>query len=253
MSASTFGFGQNDAGIGGKTKKFKADEGKTYRLGFVWWPGMEEGKKVTTATLTPPEGEDDEKLTPHFIGARQFYVEGVGYVIDTGPEIGQLLGQQSKPKIATIVVSWALGKKGQPTKESLFEDLPEVMPWIFSGDKYEKLKKMHLSGYPMHEWDVQADVEKGGAQFQKLTFLPAKQCIFKEMLKNDNERAQEIANHIIAQVRALAPNLEGEIGRKYTLDQLKEKLGHEVSSPVGNAVAGGDVEVDNLLGSMLDD
>jgi hypothetical protein len=247
---TTFGFGQNDSGIGGKTKKFKAEKGKTYRLGFAWWPGMEDGKKVTPATLTPEEGHDPESLTPKFIGARQFYVEGVGYIIDSGPEFSKLLGMQSKPKVATIIVSWALGKKGQPTKESLFDELPEVQPWIFSGDKYEKLKKMHLSGYPMHEWDVQADCED--AQFQKLTFLPAKQCIFKEMLKNETPRAQEIANHIIAQVRAIAPNLEREIGMKLTLDQLKEKLGHEVSSPIGGSVAG-DAEVDDILGSMMDD
>lgn len=249
--STTFGFGQNDAGIGSRAKKFKAEKGKTYRIGFVWWPGMEEGKEVTTATLTPPEGQDAESLTPNFIGARRFFAEGAGYVIDGGPQFSELLGKQSKPMVATIIVSWALGKKGQPTKESLFDELPDVMPWIFSGDKYEKLKKMHLSGYPMHEWDVQADCED--AQFQKLTFLPAKQCIFKEMLKNDNPRAQEIAEHIVAQVRSLVPNLEREIGQKLTLDQLKEKLGHEVSSPVGGTVAGGDEEVDNILGSMLDD
>jgi len=260
MTTTTFGFGQNDAGIGSRAKKFKAEDGKTYRLGFVWWPNMEEGKELTVGTLPPQDGQDPEDLTPSFIGARQFYVEGVGYVIDTGPEIGQFLGQQSKPKVATIVVSWGLNKKGQPSRTSLFgeedEDvpLPDVMPWIFSGDKYEKLKKMHLSGYPMHEWDVQADCEKGGAQYQKLTFLPAKQCIFKEMLiKNENERAQQIVEHIVAQVRALEPNLERQIGMKLTLDQLKEKLGHEVSSPTGGAVAGGDEEVDNILGSMLDD
>lgn len=259
MSATSFGFGQNDAGIGGRASKFKAEDGQTYRLGFVWWDNMEDDKEVTIDTLSPSEGQEPETLTPKFIGARQFYVEGVGYVIDTGPEIGQFLGQQSKPKVATIIVSWGLNKKGQPTKTSLYgaEDeevaLPDVMPWIFSGDKYEKLKKMHLSGYPMHEWDVNADCEKGGAQYQKLTFLPAKQCIFKEMLKNQAERAQQISAHIIAQVRALAPNLEREIGQKLSLDQLKEKMGHEASSPVGGSVAGSDAEVDNILGSMLDD
>lgn len=250
-TTTTFGFGQNDAGIGSRGKKFKAEKGKTYRLSFAWWPNMDEGKEITAATLSPPEGQDPETLTPNFIGARRFYAEGVGYVIDQGPQYAELLGKQSKPMVATIVVSWALGKKGKPTKDSLFEELPDVMAWIFSGDKYEKLKKMHLSGYPMHEWDVQADCED--TQYQKMTFLPAQQCIFKEMLKNDNPRAQEIADHIVAQVRALVPDLEREIGQKLTLDQIREKLGHEVSSPVGNTVAGGDAEVDNILGSMLDD
>jgi hypothetical protein len=72
------------------------------------------------------------------------------------------------------------------------------------------------------------------------------------MLKNDNPRAQEIAAHIMERVRTMAPNLMREIGMDLTLDQLREKMGHEVSSPVGDTVAG-DAEVDDLLGSMLGD
>lgn len=248
MNATTFGFGSNDTGIGGRTTKFKAEKGKTYRLGFAWWPGMDSGD-VTEATLTPKDEDNPEELTPCFIRAPQNYVPGVGYFINKGPEYTKLAGEAPKMKIATIIVKWELGPKGQPTKETLFNSLPEVMPWIISGDKYEKLKKMHLSGYPMHEWDIQADCED--AQFQKLTFLPAKQCIFKEMLKNKNERAQEIANHIIQQVQAMAPNLEREIGQDLTLDKLREKMGHDAPQPVGNVVAGDD-EVDDVLGSLMD-
>ena len=245
----SFGFGQNDTGIGSRAEKFKGEKGKTYRIGFAWWEGMDGDEEFTVDKLTVPEGEES-KLTPKFVGGPRHYVQGAGYVLNKGPEFTQLIGSPPKMMIATIIVSWALGKNGQPSKESLFSEMPDVMPWIFSQDKYEKLKKMHTAGYPMHDWDVQIDCED--TQFQKFTFLPAKQNIFKEMLKSTNSQGREVAQHIIERVRALAPNLEREVGQNLTLEQLKEKMGVETSTPVGNAVAG-DHDVDNLLGSMLED
>ena len=246
----TFGFGQNDAGVGGRVQKFKGDKGRTYRIGFAWWPGMEVGQEFTAANLTPTEGQNDEELTPLFIRGPRNFINGVGYVMNKGPQYTELAGAPPKVMIATIIISWPLGKKNQPTEESLFSRKPDVLPWIFSGDKYEELKKQHVSGYPMHDWDVQADCKD--SQFQKFGFLPAKQCIFKEMLKANKPACQEIVEHILGQVQSLAPNLAREIGQDLTIDQLRERMGQEVAGPVGNIVAG-DQEVDSMLGSLLDE
>jgi len=252
-----FGFGQNDTGIGSRAEKFKGEKGKSYRIGFAWWKGIDKDDFGVESLTPQPKGDSEEEqedakvlLTPNFIGGPRNYIQGVGYVINKGPEYTALAGQPPKMMIATIIVSWPLGKNGQPTKESLFSGMPDVMPWIFSQDKYEKLKKMHMSGYPMHSFDVQIDCED--TQYQKFNFLPAQQSIFKEMLKSSNDQGREIAKHIIERVRALAPNLEREIGQNLTIDQLREKMGVETSGPVGNVVAG-DQEVDGLLDSMLGD
>lgn len=244
-----FGFGHNDTGIGTRTKKFKGEKGKTYRLGFVWWAGMD-SDDFDASNLIPAEGTDESVLTPKFIGAPRNYHKDAGYVINKGPEYTALLGENPRMQIATIVVAWPLGNNGQPDKDSLFSGMPEVMPWIFSQDKYEKLKKMHGSGYWMHDHDVQADCED--ATYQKFNFLPAKQNIFKEMLKSNNAKGKEIAQFIIDRVRQMAPTLGREIGQDLTLDQLKEKLGVSTGSPVGNVVSS-DSDVDSMLGSMLDD
>jgi len=248
----SFGFGQNDTGIGSRAEKFKGEKGKSYRIGFAWWEGMEGDGDFTAEGLTPKsESEEDNlALTPKFVGGPRNYIQGVGYIVNKGPEYTALAGQPPKMMIATIIVSWALNKQGQPDKDSMLSEMPDVMPWIFSQDKYEKLKKMHMSGYPMHNGDVQIDCED--TQYQKFNFLPAQQCIFKEMLKSKNTQGQEIARHIIERVRALAPNLEREIGQNLTIDQLRDKMGVETSGPVGNVVAG-DQQVDDLLGSMLDE
>ena len=72
------------------------------------------------------------------------------------------------------------------------------------------------------------------------------------MLKSNNAKGKEIAQHIVNRVRQMAPNLGREIGMDLTLEQLKEKLGIASSGPVGNVVSS-DADVDGLLGSMLDD
>jgi len=247
----SFGFGQGDTSITGRPQKFKGEKGKTYRLGFAWWDGMEAGREFTVKDMAPPPDSGEEELTPKFIGAQRNLITGVGYVINKGPEWTKLAGEAPRMAIATVVIVWPLGKGGQPTKDTLFGQQPEVMPWVFGQDKYEKLRKMHQSGYPMYDYDVQADCEE--AQYQKFNFLPAKQCIFKEMLKASSAQAKEVANFILERTRAIVPNLEREIGQSLSLDQLREKMGQEIQNPTGGSAVAGDQEVDSILGSMLED
>jgi hypothetical protein len=247
----SFGFGHGDNSITGRLQKFKGEKGKTYRLGFVWWEGMDGNREFTVNDLTPPPDAAEEELTPKFVGAQRHLIQGVGYVINKGPEWTQLAGSPPRMAIATIIVVWPLGKNGQPTKDTLFGQQPDVQPWVFGQDKYEKLRKMHQSGYPMYDYDVQADCEE--SQFQKFNFLPAKQNIFKEMLKANSQQAKDVAKFIIDRVRAIVPGIEREIGQNLTLDQLREKMGQSVQNPTGGSAVAGDQEVDNILGSMLED
>lgn len=241
-----FGFGDNDTGLGDRVKRFKGEKGITYRLSYVWWPGMLEKDDFSAKDLAAPS-DNPERLTPRFIRAPRHYVQGVGYVINQGPEYTKLIGSPPKTQIATMVVSWPL-VDGQPTKESLMSRMPVVQPWVFSGSLYELQKKAHMKGFHMHSHDIEADCQDSG--YQRFELLPAKNNIFHEMLKNDNSRAQEIADSIITQVRNLAPNLEKEIGNTWTIDQLRERMGMDVSGPVGSV--SGDADVDNLLSSLDD-
>lgn len=249
-----FGFGQNDSNVGTRSKKFKAEKGKTYRIGFAWWPGIEKDG-FNADSITVPEGEDEEQLTPKWIGAKRVYIQGVGYVLSKGPEYAQLAGKDAKTYAATIIILWPLGPKNKPTKESLLGELPKVMPWVIGAGKYEQLKKQHMSGYPMHDWDINAELDpQKDVNFQDFQFLPAKNCIFKEMLKNaakGDERSKEICEYIIGQVREISSGLGKEIGRDMTVDEVKQALGHEVSGPVASAISS-DEEVDGMLDSMLD-
>jgi hypothetical protein len=248
----SFGFGQNDAAIATRAKKFKGEKGVTYRIGFALWPGMEEGTDFTVDKMSPADGAPDESLTPKFIAAPRHYVEtgnGSFYCLDKGPEYSKIIGKQAKTGVATVIVVWPL-EQGKPTKSSLFGQKPQVLPWIISLDKYERFKKMHLSGYPMWDWDISAECTESG--FQKFDFLPAKDNILKTMLKASNPEGQALAQFVIERARSLSPNLGKELGLDLSLDQLRERMGLEVSSPTGE-VGGAVGEVEDLIGSMLDD
>lgn len=258
MSEETFmefGFGQNDDGITNRAKKFKAEKDKVYRIGFAFWPSLEDGKDFTSQNLTLPEGEPEEQLTPKWLGAKRVFIKGAGYVLSKGPEYEQLAGKDAKTYAATIIVIWPLGENNKPTKESLMSKKPQVLPWVISAGKYELLKKMHKQGYPMHEWDINAELDpQSDVTYQDFQFLPAKNCVFKEMLRTaekGDEKAKEICDYVITRVREISTILGGEIGREMTIDEVKQQLGHEVAGPVVSAISS-DEEVDGMLASMLD-
>jgi hypothetical protein len=144
-----FGFGQNDTGIGERAKKFKGEKGKTYRIGFAWWPGME-SDDFDISNLMPAEGSDESLLTPKFIGAPRNYHKEAGYFINKGPEYTSLAGENPRMMVATLVVSWPLGRNGQPDKDSLFSGMPDVMP-LFPGqvrEAQEDARKRLLDARP---------------------------------------------------------------------------------------------------------
>ena len=58
-----FGFGDNDTGLGDRVKRFKGEKGITYRLSYVWWPGMLEKDDFSAKDLAAPS-DNPERLTP---------------------------------------------------------------------------------------------------------------------------------------------------------------------------------------------
>jgi len=260
-----FGFGVGDDHLRGRAKKFKAQKGKSYRIGLTWFKGIESGE-FTAKNLDPEtQGVESHLLTPIFKSAKRVYVDKAGYVIVDSPEIEELCNKYAPGKkigtyVATALVSWPLDHDtGMPTAKSLFERKPEVLPWIFGMDKYNTLKKFHMKGFPLHSNDMNIELEQGKPEdFQSFQFFPAQGSIFKQMLTkaSDNEDAAKIAKFVVDSTRDLLPNLETELGRRYTPDTLREALGVGGSSTTvdfggGSSVDGADVG--NLLGDMLDD
>ena len=242
MSFVEFGFGQNDNGIGRKSEKFKGEAGRSYRLSFAWWPGIKDGKL------------DLDAKTPKFVGAKRHYFEGVGYVIDGGPEFTKLAGKPPRMAIATVVVQWPISQDGTPDMHRVKDLDFKVLPWIFSEDKYKSLTPNHRE-FPFGSHDI--TVSCTDSKFQKMTFAPCKDSLLRKLYESDKDTAKKVSKHIIEAVQGITSSLQNDLGRELSLDQLKEKLaggGGGAPSGANAAAASGaaTADIDSLVGDILD-
>lgn len=237
MSFSTFTLDNpNSVPSSYKATSFKGEEGKEYRLSFLWWSGLEDGKPVMSGS-------------PKFASCHRMYVNGAGYVLDKGPEFLKV-AQQADPKvrkprlaIGTAVVSWPM-KDGRPDKTALQNGEYKVLPWVFSEDKVKSILRKHQE-WPLSEHDL--SLACTDTQYQKMDFSITRDNLFATLLAKDSG----IAKDIIAKAQAVVENMNSALANDYTLDQFKEKLGLEVSSPVGAHTSSSDI--DDVFGDILED
>jgi hypothetical protein len=235
-----FGFDAGDDGLGGgKFERFKAKEGETYRMSFVWWD-LEDGKP----NLDAP--------SPKFIGAKRFFIPNVGYILDRGPEFAKLAGGPSKPTIATIVALWPTDRKGNLDKGRFASGDVDVKPWVFSQDKYDQLKRRHTE-FPFGQYDL--SVACTDTQFQKMDLSPCRENLYRKTLESD--KLKPLGDAILAKVAAIVgANAQGEpvglrgiIARDMTIDKVREKLG---GAPASSHTPEMTSQVDDILDDLID-
>jgi hypothetical protein len=237
-----FSFDQGDDGVQTRAKKFKGEEGRVYRLSFVWYPGLEDGAQALLKGMS--DKVDGKDPAPKFIGAKRHYVPNVGYFIHKGPEYSKLAGGPPKMQVATIVVSWQCDPQGNVTS---IEQPPGVMPWIFSADKYDTIKGNH-GQFAFGEHDLIAKCTR--TQFQNFTFTPAKNNAVRKLIESG--KASGIIDHIIDSAIEIRGNIKNEIARDMSIDDIRAKLGGDAGSPVGDVAPATNEQIDNALDGILD-
>jgi len=228
-----FSFGSNDDDIGQRSKRFKGETGRAYRVSLIWFTDYKEDG-------TPAEG-----ATIKFTGCERIYKAGVGYVkLDNANRSAMisLLGEQPKQQIATIICVWPTDKDGEIDAASYKNGKGfKVQPWTFSPDKYKTVAQTHKR-FSLMDHDLSMACSDG--QFQKMTFTPEGESLLLKYLSAKDEGLRTIGANILAEARQMAEGIQGELARTLTLDEVREKLGGESSSPTGNHAA---KDVDALL------
>ena len=235
MSFQEFGFGQDDEKIGAKGKRLKLKEGETYRISFVWWPGLEEGKPNLDAA------------TPKFIGCKRLYVQGAGYFIDKGPEFTKLAGGPSKMYVGTVICKWPTDSKGNLDKTRFAAGDFEINSWVMSTDKYRSIGARHAE-FPLGMHDLTLTCTD--TQYQKVDISPCRESLFRKILEKDPARAAAI----LAGALEVAKDLPRDLAQDLTLEQLREKLGKGGGSPMGGGggpVATNSTDFDGMLDTIL--
>ena len=232
-----FGFGDGDSQVkSGKTKRFDPKElDKTYRVSFVWWPGMEEG------TL------DLDAETPRFIGGPRSYIPKVGYILNKGSEYTKLAGDQPRMGVGTIAIVWPTKDDGTPDKKRIAAGECEVLPWFFGKSKYEQMASIHRE-FPFGSHDLSVTCTE--AQFKKLNMSPCRESLFRKFVEAGDKKAG-VVEKILAQAVQVASTIRDDFARDLTLDQIREKMGASGSTPTPTDTSATTEEVDDLLDDIL--
>lgn len=233
----TFEMGVGDENVGAVSQRWSGETGRTARFSFIWWAGIEDGK---------PKMEGN----PMFVRAFTHFIPNVGYVVNDGPEYTKLAGKNPTERIATVIVVWPTDKHGNVDKNGIANGSMEVKSWVFSGGKYNNLKKIHRE-FPFHSHDI--TVECQDSKFQKLIFTPCRENLLKMLMKN--EQAGEIVGNLFSQAAALVNNISGDLGQKLSIQQIQEKLAGGPAAvgtaPSVVADAFSTEQVDSIVGDLL--
>ena len=230
-----FGFDSGDEAVtSGKFERFKAKEGETYRVSFAWWP-LKDGLPDFTSG------------TPRFTAAKRFFIQNVGYVLDSGPEVARYAPGPSKLTVGTVLIVWPTNRKGEPDKSRLLTDY-DVKPWLFSTTIYDTLKTIHKE-FPFAEKDLL--ITCTDTQYQKMNLVPCNSSIMRTFLAADTAQAKAAVDAIFAAVKGVDAGMQDLIARKLTPAQIAEKLGGAPAGGGGGNAALDTAAVDDMIGDML--
>lgn len=225
-----------------KSQRFKVEDGKSYRLSLVWWGDN-------------PEFNDD---APKFIKAARYYKEGLGYVIhdqDNDREYRELLKDRPRDVFATVCIVWQTDDGALDTQAFASGKGYKVLPWIMSQDKLSTLLRVHKN-FGLGNVDLAITCPKGGGQYQKMEVMPVnrsvKGCSHGNLYRLANESKKDpmkkLSGDINAAVASIVDGLRDQIGRQYTIPEIKEKL--YGTTATGGGTVGAD-NPDDVLDNIL--
>jgi hypothetical protein len=240
-----FTLGEGDDDVGKKGGRFTAKDDTTYRVSFVWLSVLKDGKWDDDAAFLK-DGTLNPEASIRFTGCERIYKQGVGYILYKGPAFAQF----GKPRqaVATIICVWPTNDDGELQVEKFAQGKGyAVQPWIFSPDKYKDIKAKHKR-FTLVNHDLSLACPENGAEYQKLSFTPEADNLFMRMLASEKPAIQAAMKKILADVRATAMAIHGELARDLSVAEIQDKLGGGSGAPTGNHAA---KDVESLLGDLI--
>ena len=238
-----FSMDEGDDRIGKRSKRFSGETGRTYRATFAWFSTKTADGWDDEAAWNE-DGSLSENAVIRYSGAERIYKPGVGYIIYDGPAYAQF--GQAKMCVATIVLVWPTDKDGELDVGSFKAGKGwQIQPWTFSTDKYNTIKKSNKR-FSLLAHDL--SINCTDAQYQKMTFTPESENLLQKIMNSDKPEYQALVQKIRSEVAAVAGSIRNDIGRTLTVDQVKEAMGEDVSSPAPSHAA---KDVDDLLNDLV--
>lgn len=166
----------------------------------------------------------NDKGKPVIKSANVVYIEGAGYCIAN--EATEKLGYTSASQRFVAIIAHYLTDRTGKLKTPFTENSVNLKYYIFSKAKAERLSAINTE-FPLGEHDLMAKCTD--AVYQKIDFTPCKEAAWK--LK------PEIKKMVEEQVQVLSRNMDRELGRSWTVEELKAKLGQATESEAEGTAA----------------
>lgn len=270
------GLGDEDKGkVGQKAEWYKGEKGRTDRVALVYFndikastlrravrakPELAKSKDEQKAVVIAKLKELAEKLgksidqldqvdmldvsESRFKAASAVYKEGLGYLewpknLPADEEkVWKKLGDK-RDYVFTVLLQYPTDRDGDLDKDRLAKGW-RVVPWRFSADKYDVLRKINkgLSESGSTIAGIDLNFACTDTNYQKLTITQAGPCIY---LKSDKFRRMVLEK--------ATPLYEKLSLRQLTTDELREKLGLSSSGGGGGSDVGGE-DFSNLLSNV---
>jgi hypothetical protein len=224
---------------------FNPQKDESYRISLAWWP-----------TLVTPAGSpvkyDMDAARPRVLRTQTLYGgQGIGYALYKGPEYARLMNKEPEDRIATVVVSWPIFRKGPKagkTDPELFRaGRYEVLPWVFSKHKYQQISRAHNTK-PLGMGDLR--VTCTNAQFKHLEMSSYDENYLRKIM----ESKPDVFADIRERIETVSKSLKKLLGKDYTLDELREKLGVSGGGGGGSSEdvpMSSTADFDDVLGDIL--
>lgn len=223
-----------------KNDKFTPESKTTYRISFCRFPIVRKnGKRYL----------DLRQKSPRFLKAPVSYVEGAGYVVHKNSTITKIVGKSPDERVGTIVVVWPVTSDGDLDEDLMRLGRWRVLPYVFSATKYQTYLRKNKAR-PFGKHDVLIACEDKQYQKLELTMLDDSQ-LYKMMA--DPERRDQF-DLLLDEIEKVETRLKGFIGRVYTPEELRDKLGvddDDDDTSYGYSSASDDVDVNT--DDILDD
>lgn len=198
--------------------KFKTTQGGMHRLSIAHFPIIEkDGRKFLNMnaaalfTTAPAEWNDRAKAK----------------VVHYSDEITQLVGgARPEDRFATVVVEWPLDPDTGEIDEVLVErGRVKVLPYEMGTTHYNMYKKQERQ-FPFGKHDLILDIADN--KFRTITLTPANRepaNRLRALMAATDPQSVALFDKIVSEVESIVPTLGRFIGKVFTPDELRERLG----------------------------
>ena len=274
---SDIGLGAEDKGrVGNQIDWYKGEKGRTDRVALVYFNNIKQSTLRRALRAKPDLTKDQQKSVviqtlqqlaekleksidqlddvdmldlseARFKTVTASFKQGIGYVewpkklTAEEEKVWKKLGDK-RSYVFTVLMQYPTDREGEIDKDRLSKSW-RVLPWRFSSDKYEVLRKINKGLQESNAMVSSIDLNFActDATYQKITITQAGPCIY---LKNDKFRRVVLEK---------AVSLYEKLGlRQLTTDELREKLGVSGGSSGGGGGGGSDAGEDfsNILNNV---